>query len=50
MARLSPEMQFTSLLVTRSLPLGVAQAIAVLVTALVLIGLTLLLNAFVFSA
>ncbi len=50
MARSSPETRLGSLAFTQSLPLGVAQAIAVLVTALALIGLTLLLNAFVFSA
>jgi len=33
----------------QSLPLSVAQTIAVLITALLLIGLTLLLNAFVFT-
>jgi hypothetical protein len=33
----------------QSLPLSVAQAIAVAITSLLLIGLTLLLNAFVFS-
>ena len=32
-----------------SLPLSVAQTIAVIITSLLLIGLTLLLNAFVFS-
>lgn len=50
MAQSAPETRFTSLSITRSLPLGVAQTIAVLITALVLIGLTLLLNAFVFNA
>ncbi|MCS6938733.1 MAG: hypothetical protein RMJ55_15030 [Roseiflexaceae bacterium] len=49
MAQSSPEVRIRSLSLAQSLPLGVAQAIAVLVTALVLIGLTLLLNAFVFS-
>ncbi len=32
-----------------SLPLSVAQTIAVIITSLLLIGLTLLLNAFVFT-
>lgn len=34
----------------QSLPLSVAQAIAVAITSLLLIGLTLLLNTFVFSS
>jgi hypothetical protein len=50
MTQSAPETQFTSLVITRSLPLGVAQTVAVLITALALIGLTLLLNTFVFSA
>lgn len=50
MAHSSPETRFRSLAITQSLPLSVAQTIAVLITALVLIGLTLLLNALVFSA
>ena len=33
----------------QSLPLSVAQTIAVIITSLLLIGLTLLLNAFVFT-
>ncbi|MGQ9548520.1 MAG: hypothetical protein ACUVSY_06545 [Roseiflexus sp.] len=33
----------------RSLPLGIAQTIAVVITSVLLIGLTLLLNTFVFT-
>lgn len=50
MVQSSPEVRKTSLVTVRSLPLGVAQTIAVLITALALIGLTLLLNALVFNA
>ncbi|GIW00768.1 MULTISPECIES: hypothetical protein [Roseiflexus] len=50
MAQSSPDVHVTSLPIARSLPLQVAQVIAVLITAAVLIGLTLLLNTFVFNA